>query len=170
MSRLAKGTAIGGLSMHRLLLTLALTAVVGTLLSSTPTVAQILPPAKKAERVEITHGPMLESARDGLAIIRWTTNNPGGTDTHFGVVYYGTDPQDLSQMAKSPIQVNRGHAETTFRVRMPGLKPQTTYYYKVTSTESTGKSDGVESPVTQFTTPSPGERIVAFPPQPARPK
>jgi hypothetical protein len=37
---------------------------------------------------------------------------------------------------------------------MPGLKPQTTYYYKVTSTESTGKSDGVESRVNQFTTTS----------------
>ena len=57
-----------------------------------------------------------------------------------------------------------------FRVRMPGLKPQTTYYYKVTSTESNGKSDGVESPVNQFTTPGPGERIVDYPPQPARPR
>jgi len=154
--------------MHRLLLilTLAITATVGTLLSSTPTVAQVLPPAKKAERVEITQGPALESARDDLAIIRWTTNNPGGTDVHFGVVSYGTDPQDLSQTAKSPISINRGHAETIFRVRMPGLKPQTTYYYRVTSMESNGKSDGVESPVTQFTTPGPGERIVAYPPQP----
>ena len=156
--------------MHRLLLTLALTATVGTLLPSTPTVAQLVPPAKKAERVEITQGPELESARDGLAIIRWTTNNPGGTEVHFGVVHYGTAPEDLSQTAKSPIQINRGHAETRFRVRMPGLKPQTTYYYKVTSTESNGKSDGVESPVTQFTTPSPGERIMAYPPQPARPR
>jgi hypothetical protein len=31
------------------------------------------------------------------------------------------------------------------------------------------QGDGVESPVTQFTTPGPGERIVAFPPQPAQP-
>jgi len=156
--------------MHRLLLKLAITAVVASLLSSTPTVAQILPPAKKAERVEITQGPALELATDHLTIIRWTTNNPGGSDVHFGVVYYGTDPQDLSQMAKSPISVNRGHPETRFRVRVVGLKPQTTYYYKVTSTESNGKSDGVESPVTQFTTPNPGERIVAYPPQPARPR
>jgi phosphodiesterase/alkaline phosphatase D-like protein len=158
--------------MHRLLLllTLALTATVGSLLASPPTVAQVLPPAKKAERVEITHGPALELARDDLAIIRWTTNNPGGSDDHFGVVYYGTDPQDLSQMAKSPIRLNRGHPETMFRVRVGGLKPQTTYYYRVTSMESNGKSDGVESPVTQFTTPGPGERIVAYPPQPARPR
>jgi hypothetical protein len=64
--------------MHRLLLTLVITATIGSLLSSNPIVAQVLPPAKKAERVEIRHGPALELARDDLAIIRWTTNNPGG--------------------------------------------------------------------------------------------
>ena len=156
--------------MHSLLLTLALTATVSSLLAATPTVAQFVPPAKKAERVEITQGPALELAREDFAIIRWTTNNPGGTERHFGVVYYGTDPTDLSQTTKSPIQLNRAHAETMFRVRVPGLKPQTTYYYKVTSTESNGTSDGVESPVNQFTTPGPGERVVNYPPQPARPK
>ena len=138
--------------MNSLLLKLAIAATVCTLLSATPTAAQVLPPAKKAEHVDITKGPALELARDDFAIIRWTTNNPGGTDVHFGVVHYGTDPKDLSQTAKSPIRVNRGHPETIFRVRMPGLKPRTTYYYKVTSTESNGKSDGVESPINQFTT------------------
>jgi phosphodiesterase/alkaline phosphatase D-like protein len=97
-------------------------------------------------------------ARDDLAIIRWITNNPGGTDDHFAVVYYGTDPEDLSQMAKSHIRLNRAHRETIFRVRMDGLKPETTYYYKVTSTESTGRSDGVESSVNQFTMPRRGKR------------
>jgi phosphodiesterase/alkaline phosphatase D-like protein len=82
-------------------------------------------------------------------------------------VHYGTEPEDLSQTAKSQIRINRGHTETTFRVRMDGLRPQTTYYYKVTSTESNGKSDGMESSVNQFTTPGLGQRIVAFPPQPA---
>ena len=149
--------------MKRLLLKLAITATVCTLLSSNPTVAQILPPAKKAARVEITQGPALEMARDDMAIIRWTTNNPGGTDVHFAVVYYGTDPEDLSQKAQSQIRLNRGHPETVFRARVVGLKPRTTYYYKVTSTESNGKSDGVESPVNQFTTPGPGERIPARP-------
>jgi Purple acid Phosphatase, N-terminal domain len=149
--------------MNRLLLKLAITAAVGSLLSSNPAATQVLPPAKRAERVEITKAPALELAVDHLTIIRWTTNNPGGTDVHYGIVHYGTAPEDLSQTAKSPIRINRGHPETVFRVRMPGLKPQTTYYYKVTSTESTGKSDGVESPVNQFTTPGPGERIPARP-------
>jgi len=61
-----------------------------------------------------------------MAIIRWTTNNPGGSDDHFGVVYYGTEPERLSQMAKSHIRLNRGHPETVFRVRVRGLQPQTT--------------------------------------------
>jgi phosphodiesterase/alkaline phosphatase D-like protein len=49
---------------------------------------------------------------------------------------------------------------TTFRVRIEGLEPRTTYYYRVTSEESNGKSDGVRSTVKEFTTPAPGERIV----------
>jgi phosphodiesterase/alkaline phosphatase D-like protein len=155
--------------MNRLLLKLAIMATVGSLLASNLTVAQILPPAKRPPSVKIIKGPALELALDNMAIIRWTTNNPGGTDVHFSVVYYGTNPKDLSEMAKSQIRINRSHPETIFRVRMGGLKPRTTYYYRVTSTESDGKSDGVKSPVGQFTTPAPGERIVAYP-QPVKPR
>jgi len=153
--------------MNSLLPKLAIAAAaIWILLSSNPTAAQILPPMKKAERVEITKGPELELARDGLTVIRWTTNNPGGSDVHYGIVRYGTDPEDLSQTAKSPIRLNQGHTHTTFRVRIVGLKTETTYYYTVTSEESNGQSDKVKSPVSKFTTPAPGERIVAHPPQP----
>src|SRR5256886_3557183 len=149
--------------MNALLLTLAITTTVGSLLAFQPAAAQLLPPAKKAERVEITRGPELESATNHLTIIRWTTNNPGGSDVHYGIVHYGTDPKDLSQTAKNPIRLNQGHRNTTFRVRIEGLKPRTTYYYTVTSEESNGTSDGVKSTVNKFTTPAPGERIVASP-------
>ena len=149
--------------MHRLLLTLAITTAVGSLLSSNPAAAQVLPPVKRAERVEITAAPALELATDHLTIIRWTTNNPGGSDVHYGIVHYGTDPKDLSQTAKSPIRLNQGQPYTVFRVRMEGLKPWTTYYYRVTSEESNGKSDGMKSTVNKFTTPGLGERIVAYP-------
>jgi phosphodiesterase/alkaline phosphatase D-like protein len=115
--------------------------------------AQILPPAKKAARVHITEGPRLESVKNNLAIIRWTSNNPGGTDEHFGVVHYGTDPDHLRQMAKSHIRLNQNHSYTIFRVRVDGLKPQTTYYYTVDSMQGTGESDGVKSKLTHFTTP-----------------
>jgi Purple acid Phosphatase, N-terminal domain len=157
--------------MNRTLLQLAIAATLGTLatlgglLTPDPTIAQNytpyqpdLPPAQRAEHVEIVQGPALELAHDDLAIIRWTTNNPGGTDDHFAVIHYGTDPTRLSQTAKSPIRLNRTHPQTIFRVRVEGLKPQTTYYYTVTSMGSDGTSDGEQSPVEQFTTPGPGER------------
>jgi hypothetical protein len=145
--------------MYRLLLTLAITGTVGGLIVSSPAGAQTVPPAKRAARVEIVKGPELELATDFLTIIRWVTNNPGGANDHLGVVSYGTDPKDLNQTAKSPIRLNQDHPQTTFRVRIQGLKPRTTYYYTVTSEESNGKSDGVKSAVKQFTTPAPGERI-----------
>ena len=142
---------------------LAIVALVGGVLSSSPAVAQILPPAKQAEHVKIIKGPALEIALDNLAIVRWTSTNPGGDDDHFAVAHFGTDPSDLSQTAKSHIRLNRAHPETIFRVRIPGLKPQTTYYYWVTSMGGDGKSDGVKSAVNRFTTPGAGQRIVANP-------
>jgi hypothetical protein len=48
------------------------------------TVAQVLPPPKKAARIGITQGAALELAHDELAIHQWTPNNPGGSDDHFG--------------------------------------------------------------------------------------
>jgi phosphodiesterase/alkaline phosphatase D-like protein len=149
--------------VNRLLLTLAIATAAGSLLSAGPVAAQVLPPAKKAERVEITKGPELELATNHLTIIRWTTNNPGGADVHYGIVHYGTDPKELSQTAKNPIRLNQGHTHTIFRVRIDDLKPQTTYYYTVTSEEANGTSDGVKSTVNKFITPAPGERIVASP-------
>jgi hypothetical protein len=146
--------------MNRLLLNLAITAALGSLFSSSPIVAQNPPPAPKAAHVEITKAPQLEIAIDNLAIIRWTTNNPGGDDDHLAVVHYGTDPKELNQTAKSPIRLNQTHPETIFRARLTHLKPETTYYYTVTSMGANGQSDGVESPVNKFTTPAPGERIV----------
>ena len=149
--------------MNRLLVKLAIIAAAGSLLCSSPIVAQIPPPQKKAEHVEILKGPGLEVSHDDLAIIRWTSTNPAGDDDHWAVAHYGTDPEDLSQTAKSHIRLNRNHPETIFRVRILGLKPQTTYYYWVTSMGGGGKSDGVKSAVNRFTTPGAGQRIVANP-------
>src|SRR5436853_4777106 len=143
----------GGLSMNRLLLKLAMTLLVSSILYSTPGATQESPTTKKAARVRITRGPEIERADPGLTIIRWTSNNPGGSPQHYGVVHYGTNPKDLSQTAKSPIRLNPGHASTVFRVRVDDLPRRTTYYYKVDSMEPNGKSDGLTSPVKQFTTP-----------------
>src|SRR5437588_1497195 len=122
--------------MNRVLfLKLAIVATAGSLLVSSSSFSQLLPPASKAQHVKIVDGPQLELALDNWAIVRWTSTNPGGDDEHFGVVHYGIKPNDLRQTAKSHIRLNPSHPETIFRVRIPGLKPQTTYYYWVTSIE-----------------------------------
>jgi len=115
--------------------------------------AQESPTTAKAARVRIIQGPEIELAKENLTIIRWTTNNPGGSPVHYGVVHYGTDPKDLSQTAKNPIRLNPDRPSVLFRVRMDDLKPRTTYYYTVDSMEATGEGDGVKSTVKQFTTP-----------------
>jgi phosphodiesterase/alkaline phosphatase D-like protein len=137
--------------MNKVLLTLAITVLSGNLLFSIPASAQFVPPAKKAARVRITQGPEIELSNNDLTIIRWTSNNPGGSPEHFAVVHYGTD-RKLSETAKSHIRLNQSHRYTVFRVRMDGLKPRTTYYYKVDSMNADGTSDGVISSVKTFTT------------------
>src|SRR5229473_3701543 len=130
--------------MSRSLQTL-IAAMAASLIGSNPIVAQQIP-------VQIIVGPALESATEKSAIIRWMSTTPAGPAEHFGVVHYGTDPKDLSQMAKSPIRLNMAHPNTIFRVRVDGLMPGTTYYYTVDSTGPDGNSDGVKGTVNQFTT------------------
>jgi phosphodiesterase/alkaline phosphatase D-like protein len=142
--------------MTRPILKLLMKTAIAAAICSNPVAAQVPPPAKKARRVQIVKAPELEMAAGHLTIITWTTNNPGGTDDHYGVVHYGTDPKNLNKTAKSPIRLNQGHPTTRFRVRLDDLEPRTTYYYRVDSKEGTGRSDGVKSPISKFTTPAPG--------------
>ncbi len=133
--------------MNRALVTLTISVLSGSMS------AQESPTTLKAAQVRITHGPKIELAKEHLTIINWTTNNPGGSPVHYGIVHYGTDPNSLIKTAKSPIRLNPDHSSTVFRVRLDDLKPRTTYYYTVDSMEATGKSDGVKSSVNHFTTP-----------------
>jgi hypothetical protein len=142
----------GGLSVNRLLLKLTMSMVVASLFCSMQAAGQVAPTTKKAASVKITQGPEIEQANSYLTIVRWTTNNPGGSPEHYGVVHYGTNPKDLSQTAKSPNRLNFSHSETVFRVRIQGLQAGTTYYYKVDSMEANGKGDGVASEVKTFKT------------------
>ena len=137
--------------MNRLFWKLAMTVVLCSLVYSTPGLSQESPTTEKAAKVRITQGPEIER-NDFVVIIRWTSNNPGGSPEHYGVVHYGTNPKELSQTAKSPIRLNPGHSYAVFRVRMDDLKPRTTYYYTVGAMESSGKDDGFKSEVKQFST------------------
>jgi len=138
--------------MRRLILVLALVvAFAGLTLLHFPA-ARVIAVVPAHNVAQITAGPELESTNESMAIIRWTTTNPGGTDLHYGVVHYGTDAKKLSEVAKSPNRRNPSHPDMIFRVRIAGLNPQTTYYYTVESTSATGVNDGVSSHTKTFKT------------------
>ena len=133
--------------MNRALAILAISALSGSLC------AQVSPTTPEAPRMRIIEGPKIELAKENLTIISWTTDNPGGSPVHYGVVHYGTDPNRLIEIAKSPIRLNPDHSSTVFRVRLDDLKPQTTYYYTIDSMQASRQRDRVKSSVNHFTTP-----------------
>src|ERR1700723_2948266 len=97
--------------MNRLLLILTIGVTLTVIATASlflppPAAAQATSSSKQTSRVHITKGPALESAHGDWAIVTWTSNNPGGSDEHFGVVHFGTDPKNLSQTAKSHIRLN----------------------------------------------------------------
>jgi hypothetical protein len=114
--------------------------------------AQESPITPRAERVQISEGPEVPLLGGYLTVIRWTVNNPGGLPVHYGVVRYGKDPNNLSEIAKNPIRLNPQHSSTVFRVNLYDLPPKTIYYYTVESMDSSGKSDGIISSIKTFTT------------------
>ena len=132
--------------MNKALLVLSITILSGSVL------AQESPITPRAERVQISEEPEVPLGGGYLTVIRWTVNNPGGLPVHYGVVHYGRDPKNLSQTAKNSIRLNPYHSSTVFRVNLYDLPPKTTLYYTVESMDSSGKSDGVTSPVETFTT------------------
>jgi len=97
--------------------------------------------AQKAQKVKIIHAPVVESAKDTTATIAWSTNAKAST-----ILKYGTDPKDLNKTAEAP------WGGPTHRVYLRGLKPGTTYYYRVESTEAQGTGSQVLSGVEQFRT------------------
>src|SRR6266567_1247959 len=132
--------------MNRVLMILAASILSGGLL------AQESPTTPKAARVQIIQGPAIELVTEYLTIIKWTTNNPGGSPVHHGIVHYGISPSRLIETAKSPIRLNPGHSSTVFRVRLDDLKARTIYYFRVDSMGANGERDSVTSPIGRFTT------------------
>jgi phosphodiesterase/alkaline phosphatase D-like protein len=137
------------------LLTVAISVVVSRLVAPQPAAAQQRPAGSGFERGQTLTGPTLESATQNTAIIRWTANTAGGTVTHYAIVQYGTDPRNLDHTARSPNRWVRGLPDMTYRVRIDGLTPGTTYYYTVDAAQADGIGMGLKSSVNQFTTPPP---------------
>lgn len=101
----------------------------------------------KEAAVKITNGPRVEGVGSDWAEIAWTTNSGSGS-----VVRYGTDANNLGQMAETPYVDKTSSANAMHRVRLTRLKPRTTYYFVVDSGH--GETTGTEarSQVAQFQT------------------
>jgi hypothetical protein len=109
---------------------------------------------ENASRVRMMQAPTLESTTDTSAIVRWTTNSVEGTTVRYGVVHFGVDPRQLTQVAKSQNRWNRGLPAMIYRVQVDNLEPGRTYYYSVETTDAKGVSEGgMNSELHQFTTP-----------------
>jgi hypothetical protein len=132
-------------------LTIAINVIAVGLLFAQPRI-ECARQASSSSQVEAS--PTIESVTDTLAFISWTTPNPGGTILHYAIVHYGKDPNHLEFTAKSPTRINPNHIDMVFRVRMGGLEPGTTYYYKVSSEQASGVPDPLTSGVNKFTTRS----------------
>src|SRR5260370_12060177 len=103
--------------IKRSILLLVLFTFGGFWFGTSPAAAQFVPSSKKVDRMEVRQGPEIELNREHLAIIRWTSNNPGGSPEHFPVVHYGTDPKKLNLPATSHIRLTPSHHYTFFLVR-----------------------------------------------------
>lgn len=109
--------------------------------------------SENASPVRIIQAPTLESSTDTSAIVRWTTNSVAGTTVRYGVVHFGVDPRQLSQVAKSQNRWNRGLPSMIYRVQVDNLEPGLTYYYSVETTNANGVSEGgMSSELYQFAT------------------
>ena len=100
-------------------------------------------------KVKITNGPQLEYVDSNSATIAWSTNVKGSTR-----VTYGTDPNNLRQLAEAPW----GAGGLTHRVKIQNLQPNTTYYFDVETGQAQGTGGAeVEGPrVMSFKTTAPG--------------
>src|SRR5436305_240 len=106
------------------------------------------------QSVQITSGPVIEKVDSNSATVAWSTNVKGSSR-----VYYGTNPNNLIQLAESPW----GAGGLTHRVDIRNLKPGTSYYFTVETgqAQGTGGAEVESKNVMSFTTPAPGAPATA---------
>jgi phosphodiesterase/alkaline phosphatase D-like protein len=95
--------------------------------------------------VQITQGPTETNVTGNSVDISWTTNVKGSS-----TIEYGTDRNNLSQTAHG------GWGGPEHKVTLRSLQPNTTYYYRVLSTEGKTTGTGAIARVDSFTTGNTG--------------
>lgn len=99
-------------------------------------------------QLNITNGPVVEHVADTNATVAWSTNLPASS-----IVKYGTDQNNLSQTAQ------QAWGQTTHRVQLKNLKPNTKYYFSVQSAQGrNAPGQRAEKGPIPFTTAAPGQQ------------
>lgn len=125
----------------------AQTQTVGTTGASSATVGSGGQMGQQAGGVQITSGPTVEYVDDKSAVIAWSTNVKSSS-----VVRYGNSVQGLTQTATAP------WGDTTHRVTLNNLQPNTRYFFRVESSQAEGTGTATVSRPMGFQTVRPGEQ------------
>jgi phosphodiesterase/alkaline phosphatase D-like protein len=99
----------------------------------------------KDKVVDITNGPVVEYISDREAVVAWSTTQKSST-----MVKYGTDPNNLNQTAEAAW--GAGGANSTHRVHLKNLQPNTKYWFEIQSGQAQGTNTMAQSPKYPFQT------------------
>ena len=102
----------------------------------------------KAPAERITNGPAVKKTTDTVAEISWSTDAPGSS-----IVKYGTSPAVLNDTAEAPWGgTKEPNGDYNHTVWVKNLKPNTTYYFVVETTQGAGTGTQTQSQPHQFHT------------------
>jgi len=102
----------------------------------------------KAQPERITNGPVVKKASGTIAEIAWSTDAPGSS-----IVKYGTSPSALNETAEAPWGgTKEPNGDYNHTVWMKNLKPNTTYYFIVETTQGAGTGTQTQSQPKEFHT------------------
>ena len=102
----------------------------------------------KAQPERITNGPVVKKASGTIAEIAWSTDAPGSS-----IVKYGTSASALNETAEAPWGgTKEPNGDYNHTVWMKNLKPNTTYYFIVETTQGAGTGTQTQSQPKEFHT------------------
>ena len=102
----------------------------------------------KAQAERITNGPVVKNTTGSGTEIAWSTDAPGSS-----IVKYGTSPNALNETAEAPWGgTKESNGDYNHSVWIKSLKPNTTYYFVVETTQGAGTNSQTQSQPKEFRT------------------
>jgi hypothetical protein len=102
----------------------------------------------RAQAERITNGPVVKNTTGTVAEIAWSTDAPGSS-----IVKYGSSPHALNETAEAPWGgTKEPNGDYNHTVWVKNLKPNTTYYFVVETTQGAGTGTQTQSQPKEFHT------------------